>query len=407
MYDAVLLVAGAVVGYLVNELFQWGRRAWSTRSSERKIARRRALMEGGAVTTWLLGYYEQKGVGDELYRCRIGKTEATLPFLTRPEWQNNAIIAPDDDDILDPAPHGRRHFPVDEKIIKRREALGQTLFDDPTLYLDEVTIGPDGTPRILYGVCRYFQMVTALAALEEETFAEVARPRFHKTPIRDRALATLAEAEQATLKPLSVGCTAALAVRTEHGYDLLIQSRSHATVTYGGTRAVIPNFGLAPVPDSAAREIGPFFYNYVKEYCEELFDFEDLIALGSTKRTDPLWFLELEPARELLDLHTRGLFTLERLGFGMDGMNGVTSIALLARIEDPEAGRRLKKSIIANWEVSHPTDSQDAVLFVDAFDDRLAQWLEDGGYQYGSAFTISLAQARLKDLLATDEGETS
>lgn len=407
MYDAILLVAGAILGYLVNELFKWGRRTWSSRASEKRIAKRRALMEGGAVTDWLLGYYRTSGAGDDLFECRIGAATATLPFLTRPEWQTPATIGRDDDDILRLAPRGPRTFPVDDKLIKRRERLGQTLFDDPTVYLDGIETGPDGAPTIEYGVCRYFQMVTALAALEEETFDEVEHPRFHKTPVRDRALASLELAEAATFKPLSVGCTAALAVRTARGYDLLIQSRSHATVTYGGTRAVIPNFGLAPVPASAEPEIGPFFYNYVKEYCEELFDFEDLIALGATKRTDPLWFLELEPARELLELYESGRFSLERLGFGFDCMNGVTSIGLLARIEDIEAGQRLKKHIIANWEVSHPTGGQDAVLFVDAFDDRLATWLKEGGYQYGSAFTISLAQRRLRDLLESREGEVT
>ena len=136
--------------------------------------------------------------------------------------------------------------------------------------------------------------------------------------------------------------------------------------------------------------LGILFYNLIKEYLEEMFNYEELIGDVMQRRVDPDWFLELPEARELLGLSQRGLFSVSYLGCGIDCLSGTTTIATLAAVEDQEYGRSIKKKMIANWEVDVPAMESPALQFVDMKDARLSNWLDRGEYQSSSAFALAL-----------------
>jgi len=68
-----------------------------------------------------------------------------------------------------------------------------------------------------------------------------------------------------------MGCLASFVIKTETSYEILINTRSYSTVTYGGAEAVLPQFGLMPIDGEQKETQNLVFYNFIKEYCEEYF----------------------------------------------------------------------------------------------------------------------------------------
>ena len=85
---------------------------------------------------------------------------------------------------------------------------------------------------------------------------------------------------------------------TTSSYDIAIQSRSAQVLTAPNAKAVIPNFGLTDNELAGNKSaLGILFYNLIKEYLEEMFNYEELIGDVMQRRVDPDWFLELPEAR--------------------------------------------------------------------------------------------------------------
>jgi hypothetical protein len=286
------------------------------------------------------------------------------------------------------------HFFVDDKLLKQRERMGQRLFNAPTAYVDRLEIC-GGVPRIHLMPCRYFEVATSMIRLEEETFKVTADRPFAKTPMRDRYLFSAAAAGEILYRPRSLGCAFVLAVKAGQSYEILIHTRSHETVTFGGAKAVTPNFGFEPLSyaiDSSGRGMPDLLVqNFVKEYLEELFNYEDLISVVASRRADPLWFMELPEAREMLTWIADGRFEIEVFGLGFDALNGNAVMAAMGVLDDEKAAANLRKRLALNWEIGEGNRGAPDGTFVDFRSRDLEQWLRENRYHTGAAFALSKA----------------
>lgn len=346
MWDILFLFLGAILGVIFTSIPKWYKR-WQEQKLSNAAKTRVFLLENSKmINNWLIRYYKENGNIGDLFDCRIKNFEIKIPFLTKREWQHSYLIPYEKDVLLKYTETAKQEFPVDVSLIDKRKGLGQTLFDSPALYLDRIE---ENEASIVLHVksCDYFQLATSLIRLEEETFKAIRKGTFKRLPIRNSYISSVSQVQTLLRKPFSVGCAVALALRAEDSYELLIHTRSHATVTFGGSRAVIPNFGLAPIiggarmlaPDATlapsvdgAKSQSLLYYNFIKEFLEELYNYEELINLISSRKANPFWFYDLPEARKLRELIDQDVFSLEFLGFGFDALNGNAIIALLGMI---------------------------------------------------------------------------
>jgi hypothetical protein len=391
--EILFLILGAILGTVVSIIIP---KAYDWIKQERinhNTSYRRKLLESDNIYNWLVRYYSARNALNDLYDCRIGSFEIKIPVLTKLAWTRLECDLFTDGDLLHFAESLDPGFPVNEKLIQRRKTLGQRLFNERTVYLDRIEDEPENI-KLHIKSCDYFQMFTLLASLEEETFQGIKKGSISFTPIRDRMVGNLETALKVLGKPSSLGCQVAVAIKMGDSYELLIHTRSHSTITYGGARALIPVFGMSPITGRQSQK-NLIFFNFIKEYCEELFNYEELITLMNSRRMNPYWFYDLQEAREILELHAAKKFRLEYLGFGFDALNGSSILAILAVIEDEEYSLRIKQRIMANWEVAERTANLEPIEFIDYKSPKFEDWLRQKKYQFGSAFAISLAIQKL------------
>ena len=402
------LILGAILGTLLSFLLPaLYHRLRDARQRRRVLKRQTLLSDAKRVYDWLLAYYERHDALSDLYECTIGHYTTRIPFLTTLDWQQTFPIPIDGDVLLAYSEGSQQAFETDARLIQRRQALGQRLFNAQALYLDRIEQSGRGL-RLHVKSCDYFEIATSMMGLEEETFRAVKRGRFKRTPLRNAYIATLEQARHLYRKPFAIGCAVALALKTEHSYELLIHTRSHSTVTFGGLKALTPNFGLAPVRGMSRdlrlagiatgdEKTGPMnllFYNTAKEYLEELFDYEQLIEQMNERRANALWFFDLPEGRQFMTMALEGQLRLEYLGFGFDALNGNTIIGLLGVIDSIEASLHLKQHLKMNWEFADKQGRLD-INAVDIQSPLLEDWLRDNRYHTGAAFTLSKALDRL------------
>jgi len=384
----IYLVVGAVVGTVFSIFGQsaWDRARIRERVRTARIRRRIAHLEDGSIYGWLKSYYISRGAESDLYRCRIGAVVETIPFLTTPMLVGEITdLSAFSKQFVYDGP-SEEAFPIDKRMVHRRESLGQVLFDEPTIFLHAIQIDC-GTPKVISKSCRYLEMFSLLAMLEEETHRASTISRKCRTPARDRILPDLGTALDTRNRPRSIGCQVALAFRTARSWEVLLQVRSHSTITFGGASAVIPVFGLSPMSESDSSNL--LLHNIVKEYCEELFDYEELIRTASSRRASPLWFLTLPEAREFLAALQERELAVEFTGMGFDGLNASLTLSFSVLVQDRALADDLKERMRANWEVASHDEVCTPLEFIDIDNPRLGELLKQGAYHVGSAFCIS------------------
>lgn len=395
--DLGYVLLGAVAGWMLsmvpgalNRLSRW-------RSTRRREARE-AIRRSGQLSQWLCRYYDgsERGI---LFHSGLGSAHQDLPFLTRDEWCKTMTLDPYSDRLIERRPPRAQTSPVNERLLKRRNSMGARLYVSRhnSLYLDQII---DGNGRDLVFRCRpceYRQIASAIETLEHETFRAARMRRFRfigsrtRTPFRDQHMPDLPSGKRRQI-PLSIGSTVVLALKTENSCDIAIHKRSEAVLTSPGTLAVIPNFGYE---DNFLGEVrsrySVIYWNFVKEYLEELFDYEELIGELAYKRDDPDWFFELPEAKRLERARNRGRVDLSILGFGFEALSGTAAVGLLAYITDESLIRELRNKVSPNWEVAPTTANDFGFGFFDYRDERLGQWLLANRFQTSSAFALSLA----------------
>lgn len=387
-------VIGSVLGAALNEFVPRQLAALRARSTSRAAARQRALFTSGTVHEWLVNYYASHGDDDSLYRCRFGHYETKIPFLTCKEWAaTDTRIQPDS--IVKWSSTDAVSFPVDDALLADLKRLGRSIVNQPTMYLDRLEFH-GGRVLMHVKVCEYLQMASRLGGLERETVRAAARAFGASTDLRDQTLSSLQQAARVAGKPFSAGCVGVIAVRSGTSWEILVQTRSHKTITYGGFKCGIPTFGMEPIfPIPDRLDHGIVTFNFLREYCEELFSYDELIELGQTRRIDPYWFYSLPEARELLDSLRDGSAQFSFVGFGFDALNGTATICILLTVTNTQVIERLRRKASANWEVQSPDEEDKALEFVDIRSPKFEQWLRARRIHSGAAYAFSESVALL------------
>ena len=392
-------VAGLVIGACLGALLQWGGPWLLGRYRQVRAARARRRGERDAeetaeVYSWLVDYYEKGGHASDLYDCRIGECERRIPFLTKTSWLPSGHNAsPVGTVVLAPGPDTA--YPVDFRAIRERSRRGQRLFNGSTCYVDRIQAAPGGLTAWVKK-CRYYEVLTSMIRLEEETYE--AKRRGRATPLRDKVLSSVADAGRIRARPNSLGCSFLMAFRTDTGFEIMLHQRSLETATFGGVIAGTPNFGFEPLEFSKADQ---FWENFVKEYLEELFNYEDLIDTITARRADPGWFRGLPEAIEINLARESGAFQVFHLGMGVDALNGNFVIGALGVVRDPALAFSIRQRVVLNWEAHVSTSHFE---FVRSDSPVLEQWLREGRYHTGAAFALAQALPRLNGFFAPEGG---
>ncbi|MFJ4929787.1 hypothetical protein [Streptomyces sp. NPDC088736] len=383
-------IVGAFLGYVLPKSYESTR----ARVQDRTRRRRREVMASARVYTWVIEYYRRRNRSAELYVVDTGTQQVTIPFLTRPEWQKAFRVGSGFPQLIRSSGVVGQNFPVDRRGLAKRERMGQRLFNAPALFFESLETNDD---RVFLnaGRCDYFHVATSLLSIEEETFRAV-RSRFRTpTPVRDKWLGNPRDTQGTLRKPFSIAASVAIVFRGDGTPCVMLQTRSHETVTYGGLRAVIPYFGVVPVErprgyhnPGIENSIDLLETNLAKEYCEELFSYDRLIEESKLRGVDARWFWEFPEAKELRSLLDSERATLWCLGFGFDGLNGSATLALMLQIDDQYVTDSLMRRIAGNWEVADRTTDGGAIELMEIPSLQLESLFTDHQLTYGSAFTL-------------------
>jgi hypothetical protein len=408
--DLLNIIIGGAIGATLGILFpKWLNTYSSWRKSKRLNDRRIFLRANDKIDRWVENYYKQNGNDSILFDCKIGVFEKKIPFITKEEWTVNKKICLQNNELLDYSETIEQGFKVDKRILEKRRDFGQKIFNDPTLYIDRIEVSRDSI-KLHVKDCDYYNVATSLINFEEETYSAIKKKTSHYLPIRDKYFPNVSKIEKLLLKPFSMGCSVALALKTDASYELIIHTRSHSTICAGGLKTVIPNFGLVPIFGGIKKlalkketrqklTSGPnhnlIYYNFIKEYLEELFDYEDLIKSIDSNKANPFWFYDLPEARFVSELINNNIFICEFLGFGFEAVNGTAMIALLGIINDKQSSSDLKNSLKLNWEVSRKKGMIE-IDFIDIDSPELEILLKHSAFTASGAFAISRAIKVLK-----------
>ncbi len=385
--DFISLILGAILGVVLTQIYEkivlkfivnqyWG--FYKTK--------RFKIYNDKRINNFIFEYYKKQDTFSDLYDCEIQGYSSKIPFLYNSNWINM-----DKDICLNPAivkvvDSPKLNYKVNNGIIKKRRAIGQNIFDDDCLYFSKIT--SDG--RIEAKVCSFFQKITLIEMLENETY-KAARESHCKTKLRDQSLASFNKAVSNNSLPISLGCQVIVALKIHSQTFIALHKRSMETFTYGGYIASIPVFGLVPIPkrNNGEESENVLLYNILKEYCEELHN--KTILEKKENHINPFWFYNLyDEAKELLESLKNGNSKCTMLGYGFDAINGLSILAVLLYVQDENLAQKIYDGCESNWEIDGNA------FFCEINDPSLRRYLEVKRYENGTAFALSQALNSLK-----------
>jgi hypothetical protein len=247
-------------------------------------------------------------------------------------------------------------FFTDNSLIKRQQGLGHRLWNAPSLFLDSISF-ENGQVLLHVKSCCYYAVATNLIRLQDETAHAVKQWSFEQCNLRKKYYLELENAHENLLRPMPIGCLVVFAMKTVDGYEIIMQTRSEHNIISNNVPSVVPDFGLKPfvgLPDHTPERRSLLYYNFIKEYLEELHDMNDLI--NEFKLNKPVeqfyeWLYNQTAAKKLWDNDN---FHLYYLGFGFNLMSGIPNIGLLAKLDSESDALTIKNSIMTNWEIAKP-----------------------------------------------------
>ena len=391
--DLLLIVISAVVGAVISGWY-----ITSTSATKRQIKAwiaRRWAREGasGLLAMKTVAYYQRRQMISSLYMPTTLIDPAPVPLLfdegTR--FPQDVGVHHDDFITLDGS---WSKFPFSPRAIRWYRRRGTTLFDGEPLCIKGVTHNPFGLMQLTAGRSNFYAHASLSFSLRQEILSP-----WHPARLHDRFLQTFQEALLSGLEPKGIACAVATLFSGARGTQILIAQRSSAVVTSQNTRSVLPGFGME------ANEIGGIpssfsitFYNFVREFCEELFDMEELVQMKAARRAHPDWIFEIPAAATILREAEAGRFRLLRTGIALNPNTGGLRCALVAHFTSHGYIDWLQRELKSNWE-SAQTDGADTPISFLALDDpRISLWARDYSLSPTSVFCIDLARRYVAEL---------
>ncbi len=390
--NIIFLVLGVIAGHFFPKLVD----SLANFFIKAKVSKRNESLKNETIVTWLHNYHEyhslNHGILNELPFCEIGPYRERVPYLSKSKWDPPVEVSAlhkikcHQDHILRHSQGIHSGFKIDERAIKRRKKFGQKIWNADTLYLEHISYEND-MPIFHVKTCEYYASASSMINLEDETIKAVSKNSFKKCNLRQRYYLTTKGIEDNLFVPITIGCLVVFALRTVDGYEIILQTRSDENLTSNAVTSVVPTFGLSPFVGLPPSDKGLLYYNFLREYLEELHcvkETTELIREHSTSRAAEAyyeWLYNSEQAKKLLKCED---FNLYYIGFGFNLTNGNPNIGLLAKLDDISVSQEIKKAFYRNWEV-------DSLQYVNLDSEDLSNLFSTKRLDPASSFFISKA----------------
>jgi hypothetical protein len=143
---------------------------------------------------------------------------------------------------------------------------------------------------------------------------------------------------------------------------------------------------------------GLTFYNFVREFAEELFDLEELVQMTRARRFDPDWMFQLPSAARVLREVSAGRVQLLRTGLGINPNDGILNCAMIAHFYSPEFFEWLCQESRLNWESAENATPVANLELLRLDDPRIDEWAARKLIDPSSIFSLDLARQYAADL---------
>ena len=239
------------------------------------------------------------GFLDNLFRPGLINQGRPISIVHDPDATMTGLVEPGEDSFVVMGAPERRQFAVEPAAIRRRQTAGASLWDGTLLYAADLSLGPAGSTRVTAGACNFYSYVTVADRIQA-ALLEPDKPR-HQA-LLEHNLSSVSAIAMADYEPVCLAAATTCVFETDDGPLLLLTERAEEVVNALGTYCVIPTFGLeSPVVDGVRSEYGTVFYNFAKEFLEEVYGQEELIRAATSESLDPDAIFESNQARSLLD----------------------------------------------------------------------------------------------------------
>jgi hypothetical protein len=386
------LVLGAVLGALVVPFYL------SARSGVRWVTLRRRRRDGkaGRLDRRILDYYEKRGLTRELYVTRMVAPGTIIALLHDVGVDFDPSVDMFDDAIFK-CDHVFERLPYSKSVLRWYRRGSARLFDGEFMRTIAVRFSGDRLLSVDVRPFNFYAYVTLCRRTQRELLSSWRRPKIH-----DRYLRSFRQALRGELQPQAVGCMVVVLLEGSGGIYLPIAQRSENVINGPGTRSVVPVFGIeCNAVAGRSSSYGLTFYNFVREFCEELLDLEELIHMMGSRRVDPDWIFELPGAARVLSEARAGHLLIRRTGFGINPNDGIFNGAVIAHFDSPDFFDWLRSQAVLNWESAAVSEAHPVPFeFVRIDDPRIDEWASQRKIDPSSVFALDLAREYVCGLMA-------
>lgn len=383
----VPLIIGAILGAIVAAWYatisrtvtRWTRRAALRRRTKDGVA--------SSLSSKIVSYYRDRGLESSLYRPQLVGSGAPVALLHSGDLEFEKSVGIKSDSLFS-CDHILTKFPVSKRILRWYRRGGARLFDGEFMWVKSAHLEGRRLVGLDVGRVNFYSYATLCFRLQREISS-----RWHAPKLHDRYLATFNMALASDLRPQAVGCMVATLLQGDDGLYVAVARRSTEVVNGPGTRSLLPVFGMeCNAIGGRATEYGLTFYNFVREFCEELFDLEELVHMMANRRVDPDWIFQLPSASAVLHEATARRLRLRRTGFGVNPNDGILNCALVAHFTSKRFFRWLRSECRLNWESASESGSSAPMEFVRLDDPCLDAWVDRLEIDPSSVFALDMAR---------------
>ena len=384
----VFLCVGAVLGAIVGRWYGTiADRAAQWLASVRR-ARLGRQFEVSREWSRAIAAYRQWNLEASLYQLElIGTPSAPVPALHSRRTSFPEVVDIRTDPLMQ-CDHELQILPSSARIVRRYRRRGVRLFDGKLLALRSANITDGRLIELRVGQVNYFPYATLSYRLQRDISSRRRRGQMHHRHLRsfDAALAN-------GLQPQALGCAVATLLTGSDGLYVAVARRSEQVLNGPGTISVLPLFGMeCHALGQRESTYGLTFYNFVREFCEEFFDLEELVQVMEARRAEPDWIFQLPPARAVVREASQHRLLLSRTAFLVGLNDGSLNCTLIAHFTSHKFFEWLIAECRINWE-SATSNTAPPVEFVKLDDVRLDKWLDEHVMEPTSA--VALDRARM------------
>lgn len=394
MNELLLLLVGAVLGAILStvaaEVYsQFRERRLVRRSAERRELRH-ALDSDGLLSQWIIDFYCRQGFEEYLYRSP--SSGVLLDAISLDEWQANVDLQPHQfRSIVDVDFESPVRRDVDRQIVDRIADSGVNLWDGEILSVKSVDFGERGA-HLRAQRRSYFSAITQIGKIEDALSSDRYDELQRLLPVPPNILDGSVT--------LSLSACTALVLYSKEGPIIPFQKRSSNVLMGAGMISLIPTFSLEPNGrPGLVSSRNPLFYNFAREFGEELYNLEELIKAGQSRRVSPDWIFDLAELKMIESAYKDGILRLTYLGISVHPRSNSISINLLAEIDVRGKYATVREQLQSNWETVADSAGESGLQLLALDDPIIDHWAATGQLGPPSIITVDMARA----VLATDE----